>query len=1314
MRGSFLFRHTTLDGRGPPGCRPIAIKRLMAGVFCGLLCGAAAHANPTGPTVAHGTAQFAGLGASTLDVTSSSNAIINWQGFSIDAGEVTRFIQPSASSAVLNRVTGAAASSILGQLLSNGRVFLVNPHGIVFGEGAVVDTAGLVASTLGISDADFLAGRYRFDAGPDAGGITNEGRIKSGADGVFLLAPSVENSGVIRTDGGDLVLAAGRTITLTSLDLDGVRVDVQAPEDEALNLGELIAERGAAGVFAGSIRNAGTVEANAVTVDEHGTIRLVAQGDITLEAGGRVAAEGPSGGEVHIESTSGTTWVSGEVSARASAGGGGTIRLLGNQVGLAGAQVDASGPTGGGEVLVGGDESGGGSVPTAQSTYVSSDSAVSADALDDGDGGKVVVFAEGFANVKGRLSARGGPNGGDGGFVETSGLESLEILHTPDTTAPNGEGGEWLIDPNDIEIVPGGGDPINATGTNPFESTGDSARLGIDLIIAALSGGQTVTVQTTESGGNSERGDITLNAPLDIEDTTGTNTLILDAHHDIIINEAISDAAGGAVLNLVLDADEIGILADVTLLGGSLRTAAAGDGVGVVNGATVTLDGDGVYWDIDSRALGIGYDADNGTVVLRNGAAIDGAENLAIYVGFDAGSEGTLRIESGADVTAREVFIGHDAGSRGTVTVTGSGSTLTTVGTDNHVTVARAGNGTLNVLDGGLIDTLTFYVANSWSGSVVNTGTGRAIISGVAADGTRSRVIVSPANGRFSGVYANEAGFVRIGRFAGQDGRLEIREGGLLRVLDGDGTHGPQFDIARNKGSVGTLVIDGAGSSLEVIQNAPAVHGNSDISPGPRISLGRRGGATTIIRNGGALLVRGESAYARVSADWFYAPNPDPDDSPINQRSVLRIESGGRMEVDGEDALLVIGDSGPSADGMITVTGPGSTLVTKGTDNTIRVGDEGTGTLHVLDGALVDTLYIEVGRTGVGRLVIRGVAADGTRSRVIVSPAYGKFSGVFSNAGGFARAGRNAGSRGQIEILEGGLLRILDGDGTHGPGFGLARHKGSVGTLIIDGEGSLLEVIQVAPAVHGNPDVSPGPYVHLARRGGGTTIIRNGGRLLVRGENAFAQVSRDSTYERFPDPDSGPINQPSTVRIESGGRMEVDGEGAGMVIGDSGPGADGTVTVTGADSVLVLTGAGNRLVVGDDGGRGRLEVRDGGAARYGELVVGANGTTNLSDAEEEPPAEAPPAEEPPAEEPPAEGTAEEAQEEIDAVTTDILPEADVTPVIDETFEPEFAGEQGEAGEGGEDDEEEEDESGEALGVDEGDEEEQEELPMCAA
>ena len=234
----------------------------------------------------HGSAQFARPGANALDVTTSPNAIIHWQGFSIGAGETTRFLQPSASSAVLNRVTGADPSAILGQLLSNGRVFLVNPHGIVFGEGAVVDTAGLVASTLGIADADFLAGRYRFDAAPGAGNVVNRGRIEAGAGGVFLLAPSVENSGVVRTAGGDLVLAAGRRITLTSLDLDGVRVEGAGAGGRGPEPRSLVADRGAAGMFARSIRNTGTVEANAVTRDEHGTVRLVARDDLTLEAGG--------------------------------------------------------------------------------------------------------------------------------------------------------------------------------------------------------------------------------------------------------------------------------------------------------------------------------------------------------------------------------------------------------------------------------------------------------------------------------------------------------------------------------------------------------------------------------------------------------------------------------------------------------------------------------------------------------------------------------------------------------------------------------------------------------------------------------------------------------------------------------------------------------------------------------------------------------------------------------------------------------------------------------------------------------------------
>ena len=93
-----------------------------------------------------------------LTVTNSPGSIINWQSFSIAPGELTRFVQQNASSSVLNRITGQNPSQILGALQSNGKVFLINPNGIVFGANSRVDVNGLVASSLNLTDADFLSG----------------------------------------------------------------------------------------------------------------------------------------------------------------------------------------------------------------------------------------------------------------------------------------------------------------------------------------------------------------------------------------------------------------------------------------------------------------------------------------------------------------------------------------------------------------------------------------------------------------------------------------------------------------------------------------------------------------------------------------------------------------------------------------------------------------------------------------------------------------------------------------------------------------------------------------------------------------------------------------------------------------------------------------------------------------------------------------------------------------------------------------------------------------------------------------------------
>lgn len=257
-------------------------------------------ANPTGPKVVSGQASFLQSG-NLLQVTNSPSAIINWQSFSIGASEITRFIQQSQASAVLNRVTGSAGvidpSVILGALQSNGRVFLVNPSGILFGAGAQVDVAGLVASSLKLSDTDFLAARLRFTDVPGAGAIVNQGKIATGSGGnVYLAGPAVTNSGIIASPRGEVVLAAGNSVELVDPGTPNLRVAIAAPDNQALNLGQIVADSGRIGIYAGLINHSGTVRADTVEAGKNGEILLRASKNIVLEPGSVISASGAPGG----------------------------------------------------------------------------------------------------------------------------------------------------------------------------------------------------------------------------------------------------------------------------------------------------------------------------------------------------------------------------------------------------------------------------------------------------------------------------------------------------------------------------------------------------------------------------------------------------------------------------------------------------------------------------------------------------------------------------------------------------------------------------------------------------------------------------------------------------------------------------------------------------------------------------------------------------------------------------------------------------------------------------------------------------------
>ncbi len=259
-----------------------------------------ALANPVGPTVVHGSASVVQNG-NLLQISNSPSAIINWQSFSIGVNEVTRFIQQSQASAVLNRVTGAGSvidpSVILGALQSNGRLFLINPSGILFGAQAQIDVAGLVASSLNLSDADFLANRLSFTEAPGAGAVVNQGGITTGAGGnVYLVGPAVTNSGIITSSRGEVILAAGNSVELVDPGTPDLRVEVAAAENAARNLGQIIADSGRIGIYAGLISHSGTIRADTVEVGKNGEILLRASRNSTLEPGSVISASGAAGG----------------------------------------------------------------------------------------------------------------------------------------------------------------------------------------------------------------------------------------------------------------------------------------------------------------------------------------------------------------------------------------------------------------------------------------------------------------------------------------------------------------------------------------------------------------------------------------------------------------------------------------------------------------------------------------------------------------------------------------------------------------------------------------------------------------------------------------------------------------------------------------------------------------------------------------------------------------------------------------------------------------------------------------------------------
>ncbi|MBE0596144.1 MAG: filamentous hemagglutinin N-terminal domain-containing protein [Desulfuromonadales bacterium] len=560
--GTFVAVAEIVSTHGRGSGKRGRLRLLAASLLLTLwICGGTAVADilPTGGHIVAGSGSIATSG-NTMTVTQDTQRMAaDWTSFSIGQNNAVNFNQPSSSAVALNRVTGADASVIQGALNANGQVFLVNPSGVLFSSTAQVNVGALVASTLNLTNDDFMAGNDRF-AGNSSNAIVNQGNITTHDGGtIALIAARIDNSGTLTANGGNVLMGAGSKVTL---DLGGpVKIQVEEAAIDAL-----------------------------------------------IEQGGAIKADG---GLVYL-----TARAAGELSSTVI-----------NHTGITQAQTLATGESG--EIFL----------------------------MVDMDNGRIVVA--------GTLDASA-PNGGDGGFVETS---AASVHIKPDlivtTNAEDGKTGEWLIDPNDYKIAATGGD---ITG----------AQLSSNL------GTTNVTIQSVDGANASGNGDIFVNDGITWQ---SGNKLTLNAMRNIEINATI-DARQGSGGKLALEYGQGAVASANTayyLINAPVSLQASGAANGI-NGANPT----NFSTKLGSNGIAVNYT----TITNNTGTALNTQLSNNLGGNFALSTDITLTGTSNWTPIGNETnkFTGRFEGLGHTIDGLNIPGTASYVGLFSHLNNAYIGN----------------------------------------------------------------------------------------------------------------------------------------------------------------------------------------------------------------------------------------------------------------------------------------------------------------------------------------------------------------------------------------------------------------------------------------------------------------------------------------------------------------------------------------------------------------------------------------------------------------------------------------------
>ncbi|ELS32424.1 filamentous hemagglutinin N-terminal domain-containing protein [Pseudanabaena catenata USMAC16] len=651
------------------------VKQIAIALFFAqpLVMGGGAFAQSIAPTQGNGN-----LGtivtpdiknAQQLNITGGTQAAANlyhsFQKFGLSQGEIANFVANPSIQNILARVAGGNPSVINGliQVGGNANLYLLNPAGIIFGSGASLNVPASFTATTA-NGIQLSNGWFGMNTGIDAikqltgnpqafglansvsglpqnnppAAIVNAGNlsVKEGQS-ITLVGGLVINTGTIASPSGKITIAAvpnGKYVKIT-------------PEGSLLSLELPIAtqtELSTSPMLAKDLPNLLTGSAY---------LRQITKLDI--DGSGNLLVSGSA-----IPNRAGMAVASGKLDVSSTTAKGGEINVLGDRVGLVSAKLDASGAFGGGNVLVGGDLQGKGIVPNSQYTFVTQDSTIHADATNQGNGGKVILWSDRTTAYLGSIWARGGKITGNGGFVEVSGKENLIFQGKVDTTAFHGTVGKLLLDPNNITISSNPSDPLVAT------------QLNSQIIAFADFAGTDININDADLRGIS--GDVILQAANNIIlDSTASlfnaaaNSITFQANNNIFINVPVGGFSLGSPLTALSFIAGNNINVDTSAI--DTNAFSSSFLFGVKTSPTLSLTAQNGSINISgnfmirnnptSGGITLNLNAPNGSVLVDNGflrvGQVNGATDSIVNI-----TAGRFRV-TGTPINGSAGFIAQDA-----------------------------------------------------------------------------------------------------------------------------------------------------------------------------------------------------------------------------------------------------------------------------------------------------------------------------------------------------------------------------------------------------------------------------------------------------------------------------------------------------------------------------------------------------------------------------------------------------------------------------------------------------------------------------